>query len=96
MFDFTSYWPSIIVSFNLSTSTFIGSKKPKDFSINKYTLVNVEGVEYYFSKDKGFFPILLEEIIAKRKEAKHLLKTSHKVILRNSTRLFIILKILRW
>ncbi|PIN91069.1 hypothetical protein COU57_02195 [Candidatus Pacearchaeota archaeon CG10_big_fil_rev_8_21_14_0_10_32_14] len=78
MFDFTSYWPSIIVSFNLSASTLLGNKKPKDFSPSKHTEVDVEGIKYYFSKEKGFFPILLEEIIAKRKEAKHLLKTSHK------------------
>ncbi len=78
MFDFTSYWPSIIVSFNLSLSTFVGNKKPKDFSEKKFTEVDIEGRKFYFSKEKGFFPTLLEEIISKRKEAKRLLKTTHK------------------
>src|SRR3989338_9626781 len=30
MFDFTSYWPSIISTFNLSRSTFLGEKQAKD------------------------------------------------------------------
>ena len=47
MFDFTSMYASVIVSYNLSKATFI------------------EGEE--FSKKQGFFPIMLNEIIEKRK-----------------------------
>ncbi|VVB79003.1 DNA polymerase [uncultured archaeon] len=63
-FDFTSYWPSIIVSFNLSRSTLL-SKKEKD-SLE----VDISGKKVYFSKEPGFFPLMLGEIIEKRKQYK--------------------------
>jgi len=49
MFDFTSMYASVIVTYNLSKSTFNGKE---------------------FSKDEGFFPILLKDLIEKRKAAK--------------------------
>ena len=49
MFDFTSMYASVIVSYNLSKSTFSNGR---------------------FLKKKGFFPILLEEIIEHRKAHK--------------------------
>ncbi len=54
MFDFTSMYASVIVSYNLSLSTFEELK-------NK---------EPIFSKKKGFFPTMLEEIITLRKKYK--------------------------
>lgn len=63
-FDFTSYWPSIIVTYNLSKSTFL-DKKEKD-SLE----VNLNGKKFYFSKKPGFFPQMLAEIIEKRKKTK--------------------------
>ncbi|MBD3253041.1 hypothetical protein GF386_04880 [Candidatus Pacearchaeota archaeon] len=62
-FDFTSYWPSIIVSFNLSKSTFLEKKQKNS------TEVDI-GKKVYFSKKPGFFPLLLKEIIEKRKTYK--------------------------
>lgn len=50
LFDFTSMYASIIVTYNLSKSTYNG----ENFDVSP----------------KGFFPILLEEIILKRKEFK--------------------------
>lgn len=49
MFDFTSMYASVIVTYNLSKSTFNGKN---------------------FSKEEGFFPKLLRELIEKRKIAK--------------------------
>mgnify|MGYP001607982825 CR=1 FL=1 len=63
-FDFTSYWPSIIVTFNLSRSTLL-PKKEKD-SLE----VEISGKKVYFSKKPGFFPLMLKEIIEKRKQYK--------------------------
>jgi len=63
-FDFTSYWPSIIVSFNLSRSTLL-PKKQKD-SLE----VEISGKKVYFSKQPGFFPSMLGDIIKKRKQYK--------------------------
>tara|TARA_Y100000310_G_scaffold163794_1_gene163584 strand:+ start:3570 stop:5975 length:2406 start_codon:yes stop_codon:yes gene_type:complete len=50
VFDFTSMYASIIVSYNLSKSTYLGKDK--------------------FSKAQDFFPIMLSEIIEKRKKHK--------------------------
>jgi DNA polymerase I/DNA polymerase-2 len=69
MFDFTSYWPSIIVTFNLSRSTYLRNKKQ-----NNSHEVDIEGKKYYFSRSPGFFPTLLAEIIEKRKQYKKELK----------------------
>ncbi len=69
MFDFTSYWPSIIVTFNLSKSTFLGEKKQSNANE-----VKIDNKTYYFSKKPGFFPELLKEVIEKRKQSKKELK----------------------
>jgi len=61
IFDFTSYWPSIIVTFNLSRATLL-SKKQKD-SIQ----VDLGEEKVYFSKEQSFFAKILGEIIEKRK-----------------------------
>jgi len=55
MFDFTSMYGSVIVSYNLSRSTFEGGSEKEGFN---------------FSKKKGFFPTLLEEVIEMRKKYK--------------------------
>ena len=57
----TSFWPSIIVTFNLSKSTIL-EKKEKD-SVEAEVL----GKKVYFSKKPGFFPEMLKEIIEKEK-----------------------------
>lgn len=68
MFDFTSYWPSIIVTYNLSSSTSLNKKEKDALEVN----IGKEGQDnlVYFSKEKGFFPQMLEEIIKKRKQCK--------------------------
>lgn len=63
IFDFTSYWPSIIVSYNLSLSTFREKKEPNSIEVDI-------GKKVYFSKESGFFPLILKEIIEKRKKYK--------------------------
>jgi len=64
MFDFTSYYPSIIVTYNLSKSSIL-EKKEKDACE-----VDVNEKRFYFSKIPGFFPQMLQEIIQKRKQYK--------------------------
>ena len=63
-FDFTSFWPSIIVTFNLSKSTLL--KKKEKNSVEATVLDK----KVYFTKEKGFFPELLKEIVLKRKQYK--------------------------
>lgn len=63
-FDFTSFWPSIIVSYNLSRSTFHEKKESGDLEVD-----SGRG-KFYFSKQKGFFPEMLNEVIELRKKYK--------------------------
>ncbi len=69
MFDFTSMYASVIVSYNLSLSTLIENKSTlKNKDIIKVNL-DKEG-NVYFSKKQGFFPKMLKEIINLRKQYK--------------------------
>lgn len=68
MFDFTSSYGSTIVTYNLSKSTFL--EKPQK---NSYS-VETMGEKLHFTKEPGFFPEMLKEIIKKRKEFKQELK----------------------
>ena len=68
MFDFTSFWPSIIVTFNLSKSTLLEKKEKNS------TEAEVLGKKVFFSKKPGFFPEMLKDIIEKRKYYKKALK----------------------
>ncbi|MEM3122154.1 MAG: DNA-directed DNA polymerase, partial [Candidatus Pacearchaeota archaeon] len=84
MFDFTSYWPSIISTFNLSRVSFLGDKKTTENSIK----VNTGKKIFYFSKKKSFFPEMLEEIIKKRKQYKEEYKKSPSAILKARSNAF--------
>lgn len=63
-FDFTSMYGSVIVTFNLSKSTYLEKKEKNSLE------VELEKKKVYFSKEKGFFPEMLSEIIDKRKKYK--------------------------
>ena len=83
MFDFTSYWPSIISTFNLSRSTYLGEiKKPDSVEIDSGKR------KLYFKKQKGFFPEMLEEIIEKRKQYKEEYKKNPSPILKARSNAF--------
>jgi DNA polymerase, archaea type len=64
MFDFTSSYGSVIVSYNLSKSTFKEKKEEDSFE------VELDNKKVYFTKKLGFFPELLKEIILRRKKYK--------------------------
>ncbi len=68
IFDFTSSYGSMIVTYNLSKSTLL--EKPTKNSHN----IETEGEKLYFSRKPGFFPEMLKEIIEKRKQYKKELK----------------------
>ncbi|MFH1248572.1 MAG: DNA-directed DNA polymerase [archaeon] len=87
VFDFTSLYPSIIVSFNLSLST-LEKNKCKD--CHEIGDVEVEGEKkkIYFSKKEGFMPLLIGEIIKKRKEMKKQLKENHSPLLQARSNAF--------
>ncbi len=63
-FDFTSMYGSVIVTYNLSKSTFSDKKIPNSNE------VKLENKKAYFMKKSAFFPQMLDEIIIKRKQYK--------------------------
>jgi DNA polymerase I len=63
-FDFTSMYGSVIVTFNLSLSTFKNNKESNSIE------VELDKKKVYFSKKPGFFPEMLADIIEKRKKYK--------------------------
>ncbi|MFH1801594.1 MAG: DNA-directed DNA polymerase [archaeon] len=68
MFDFTSSYGSVIVTYNLSKSTYLEKKTENCNSIE------TRGKTLCFSKKSGFFPEMLKEIIELRKKYKKELK----------------------
>ncbi|VVB84074.1 DNA polymerase [uncultured archaeon] len=68
IFDFTSSYGSVIVTYNLSKSTLL--EKPEK---NAYS-IDITGRKVYFSKEQGFFPEMLKDIIEKRRQYKGELK----------------------
>jgi len=79
IFDFTSMHASIIVTYNLSKATLL-EKKEKGCIESPEFEFNKEKRKFYFSKEKGFFPSLLEEIVHLRKKYKRELKEKFDVI----------------
>ncbi len=67
MFDFTSMYSSVIVTYNLSKSTLLADKRDEK-EVNEADLGD-EG-KVYFSKKPGFFPTMLRDMVDKRKKYK--------------------------
>ena len=79
IFDFTSMHASIIVSYNLSKSTLLEKKEKECIESPEFEL-NKEKRKFYFSRENGFFPSLLKEIVELRKKYKQELKDKPDVI----------------
>jgi DNA polymerase I/DNA polymerase-2 len=74
IFDFTSFWPSIIATFNLSKSTILEKKEKNSLE------VDIGKSKIFFNKSPGFFPEMLKEIILLRKKYKQELKIKEDAI----------------
>jgi DNA polymerase elongation subunit (family B) len=74
IFDFTSSYGSVIVTYNLSKSTLL--EKPEKNSNS----IEIGNKKVYFSKIPGFFPEMLKEIIEKRRQYKEELKNKPDAI----------------
>jgi len=69
MFDFTSMHTSIIISMNISGATLLNKKEKNSYETPELE-INGKKTKFYFSKEKGFLPSILEEILEKRKKYK--------------------------
>lgn len=65
MFDFTSMYSSVIVTYNLSKSTLLEKKEKDAYEVD----LGKEG-HVYFTKKPGFFPTMLKDMVKKRKKYK--------------------------
>ena len=88
-FDFTSMHTSIIITYNISKGTLTTNKK------NSYESpeIEIEGkkTKFYFEKEVGFFPALMEEIFEKRKQCKAEYKKNPNVITKARSNAFKVL-----
>ena len=80
VFDFRSFYPNVIVSFNISLPTFREEKCGDCFETPEF---EYEGKKrkFYFIKKKGFIPSILNELLERRKEVKQELKKHRTPIL---------------
>jgi len=69
MFDFTSMHTSIIISMNISGPTLLDKKEKYSFQSPDLNLFGKKE-KFYFEKKPGFIPLLLQEILEKRKQYK--------------------------
>ncbi len=69
MFDFSSMHTSIIISMNISKATLLDKKDKKAFESPEVEL-NGKKKKFYFTKEPGFLPSLLQDILEKRKQHK--------------------------
>lgn len=74
VFDFTSSYGSVIVTYNLSKSTLLEKAEKDSYNIE------IAKKKVYFSKKSGFFPEMLKEIIEKRKKYKAELKEKEDAV----------------
>lgn len=79
VFDFRSFWPNIIVSFNISAATVHGKKEKGDYETPEFEYEGKE-TKFYFAKDRGFIPQILNDLLERRKEVKNKLKKNRNPI----------------
>ncbi|MEX0932824.1 MAG: DNA-directed DNA polymerase [Candidatus Pacearchaeota archaeon] len=79
MFDFTSMHTSIIISHNLSKGTLLDKKEKEAYESPEVELKGKKN-KFYFAKEPGFFPQLLNEIFLARKKYKAEYKKNSNVI----------------
>ncbi len=85
VFDFTPMHTSIIISMNISGSTLLETATKNANSIE------VGNKKYYFSKEKGFIPSLLNELFEKRRRFKNEWKKNPDVITKARSNAFKVL-----
>ena len=79
MFDFSSMHTSIIISMNLSKSTLL-EKKEKDAIESPLLEFKGKKTKFYFSKEPGFIPLMLKNILENRKKYKSEYKKNPNLI----------------
>lgn len=71
VFDFQSLYPSIIVTHNVSPLTLVDKN---GFETPEIDLESGRKVVYHFSKEEGFIPAVIRDLIIRRRRVKELLR----------------------
>jgi DNA polymerase elongation subunit (family B) len=87
IFDFTSMHTSIIITMNISKATLLEKKDKNSYESPELELQGKK-TKFYFSKEPGFFPLLLKEIFEKRKKYKEEYKKNPDAITRARSNAF--------
>jgi DNA polymerase elongation subunit (family B) len=69
VFDFRSFWPNIIVSFNISWPTLCAEKKKDEYETPEFEFEGKKR-KFFFKKKLGFIPSILYDLLEKRKKVK--------------------------
>jgi len=76
VFDFRSFYPNIIVSFNIADYTIHERKEKNSLEVPEFEFEGKKR-KFYFSKDKAFIPQILQELLEKRKQTKAEMKKNY-------------------
>ena len=90
MFDFTSMHTSIIITHNISKGTLLNKKEKESYESPEIEFKNKKQ-KFYFSKQRGFFPELLNEIFEMRKKFKEEFKKNPNQITKARSNAFKVL-----
>ncbi|MEM2956359.1 MAG: DNA-directed DNA polymerase [Candidatus Pacearchaeota archaeon] len=80
VFDFRSFYPNIIVSFNISQPTLRIEKEKEVYETPEFEFEGKKR-KFFFIKKTGFIPKILNDLLEKRKQVKHELKQHFSPIL---------------
>jgi len=80
VFDFRSFYPNVIVSFNISLPTLLEKKEKSCYETPEFEFERKKR-KFYFAKEKGFIPLILHELLEKRKKIKQELHKNRTPIL---------------
>jgi len=80
VFDFRSFWPSVIVSFNISQTTLLEKKEKGAYETPEFEFEGKKK-KFYFEKQTGFIPQIVTELLEKRKKVKAELRKKRTPIL---------------
>ncbi|MBU2523260.1 MAG: ribonuclease H-like domain-containing protein [Nanoarchaeota archaeon] len=79
VFDFRSFYPNVIVSFNISAATLHDKKESGDYETPEFEFEGKKR-KFYFEKSPGFIPQILNGLLERRKEVKSKLKKNRTPI----------------
>ena len=80
VFDFRSFYPNVVVSFNISLPTLCEKKEKEIYETPEF---EYEGKKrkFFFTKKLGFIPSIVNGLLEKRKETKQELKKNRSPVL---------------